>query len=132
MAVDESRFPDSVLDVYRDAALQPGAMTAMINWYRAAFRNAGAWREEVANCPLLKLPTLMIWGEVDAALGVELTHGTDALVEDFTVRYLPEVSHWVQQEAPEAVNDILEAWLTERPVPGARHSSALAVKEVAR
>ena len=31
-------------------------------------------------------------------------------MRDFTLRYLP-VSHWVQQEAPEAVNEILEAWL---------------------
>ena len=34
-----------------------------------------------------------------------------------TIRYLPGVSHWVQQEAPEAVNAILEAWLTGHGVP---------------
>ena len=38
-------------------------------------------------------------------------------MRDLTVRYLPRVSHWVQQEAPEAVNAMLEAWLTGQPVP---------------
>ena len=36
MAVDKARFPAAVLDHYRANALIPGAMTAMINWYRAA------------------------------------------------------------------------------------------------
>ena len=43
----------------------------------------------------------MIWGEEDSALGKETTHGTEKFVADFTIRYLPGVSHWVQQEAPE-------------------------------
>jgi pimeloyl-ACP methyl ester carboxylesterase len=32
-----------------------------------------------------------------------------------TVRYLPGVSHWVQQEAPELVNELIETWLTRVP-----------------
>jgi pimeloyl-ACP methyl ester carboxylesterase len=122
MALDKSRFPDEVLDVYRDQALQPGAMTAMLNWYRA-IRHSPALAGEVETLPVLETPTLMIWGEEDSALGVELSYGTEALVKDFTLRYLPKVSHWVQQEAPEAVNAIVEAWLQGQPVPGAARSS---------
>ena len=59
----------------------------------------------------------MIWGEVDAALGKELSYGTDAYVADLTLRYLPNVSHWVQQEAPETVNAMIEAWLLGKGVP---------------
>ncbi len=116
MAIDKSRFPEEVLDHYRENALKPGAMTAMINYYRAAFRNRDM-QARLAEAPILKTPTLMIWGEEDTALGKELTEGTDALVEDFTLRLLPEVSHWVQQEAPEAVNAMLKAWLSGEPVP---------------
>jgi pimeloyl-ACP methyl ester carboxylesterase len=58
---------------------------------------------------LLEVPTLMIWGEQDSALGRELTNGTDKLVRDFTLRYVPDVSHWVQQEAAETVNAMMEA-----------------------
>jgi len=118
MAVDKSRFPDGVLDQYRKSALLPGAMTAMINYYRAAFRNRAA-SAAIQNPPLLETPTLMIWGEEDAALGRELTYGTERLVKDFTIRYLPQVSHWVQQEAPEAVNAMIRAWIEGRPVPQA-------------
>lgn len=126
MAVDKSRFPDSVLEPYRRNALIPGAMTAMINYYRANFRDPQAqaqtdWRDP----PVLETPTLMLWGEEDAALGRELTLGTGALVRDFTIRYLPQVSHWVQQEAPETVNAMIRAWIEGRPVPQAGLSGRL-------
>ena len=39
-------------------------------------------------------------------------------VQDLTLRFLPGVGHWTQQEAPEEVNEMLTAWLTDRPVPG--------------
>ena len=58
----------------------------------------------------------MVWGENDQALGKELTYGTEELVSDFTLRYLP-TSHWVNQEMPEETNAIVEAWLTGKPVP---------------
>lgn len=108
MAVDKSRFPTEVLDRYAADALRPGAMTGMVNWYRAAARFpgklAGPW-------PVIDIPTLIVWGEADAALGVELLDGTEAHVRDLTIRRLPNVSHWVQQETPESVNDILSGWL---------------------
>jgi pimeloyl-ACP methyl ester carboxylesterase len=108
MAVDKSNFTDAVLDRYALDAQRPGAMTGMINWYRAAMRLqgklAGPW-------PKIETPTLVVWGEADAALGVELLDGTDAYVRDLTVVRLPGVSHWVQQEAPEQVNQVLANWL---------------------
>jgi pimeloyl-ACP methyl ester carboxylesterase len=114
MAVDKSRFPPAVLKVYQDSAAEPGALFGMLAYYRAAFR----YRPK-ARHPKLKTPTLMIWGEEDTALGKELTYRTDELVEDLTIRYLPRVSHWVQQEAPETVNAILAAWLKGERVPEA-------------
>jgi len=118
MAIDKSRFPDEALAVYRDNAARPGALTAMINYYRAFVRGGGA-RQRALGFPVIETPTLMIWGEVDVALGKETTYGTEQYVRDFTIRYLPNVSHWVQQEAPETVNAMLEAWLTGKPVPEA-------------
>ena len=109
MAVDKSNFTPEVLDRYAADAQRPGAMTGMINWYRAAFRLGGKLR---GPWPRIETPTLIVWGEEDAALGVELLDGTDAHVRDLTIRRLPGVSHWVQQEAPEQVNAILREWLT--------------------
>ena len=112
MAIDKSRFPDEVLAVFQQNALQPGALTAMLNWYRANGRHFGALGGPApAASPIIDAPTLLIWGEEDTALGKETTLGTERFVSDLTVRYLPGVSHWVQQEAPEAVNEILESWL---------------------
>ncbi|MDR3498252.1 MAG: alpha/beta fold hydrolase [Parvibaculum sp.] len=118
MAIDKGRFPDSVLNEYKKNALIPGAMTAMINYYRANFRNSET-QKSWENPPMLETPTLMLWGEQDSALGIELTYGTEKLVRDFTIRYLPQVSHWVQQEAPEAVNAMIRAWIEGREVPQA-------------
>ena len=125
MAVDKSRFPEEVLQVYRDNAARPGALTAMLNYYRAFVRGGGGRRQQRLGYPVIDTPTLMIWGEHDTALGKETTYGTDAFVPHLTLRYLPNVSHWVQQEAPETVNAMLETWLTDRPVPEAPRSAAL-------
>jgi pimeloyl-ACP methyl ester carboxylesterase len=87
----------------------------MLNWYRANGRHFGALGGQgSAASPVIDTPTLMIWGEEDSALGKETSFGTERFVTDLTLRYLPRVSHWVQQEAPEAVNEILEGWLGER------------------
>ncbi len=118
MAVDKSRFPDAVLRVYQDAAAQPGALTAMLNYYRALIRAFP--RNRRRGTQRIAVPTLMLWGEVDTALGKELTYGTDKYVTDLTLHYLPNVSHWVQQEAPETVNGLIESWL--KGVLGAKPS----------
>lgn len=108
MAVNKAAFPPDVLDHYRRNALRPGAMTAMLNYYRANFAGLSG---NAPPSPRIETPTLMIWGEQDAALGLELTEGYDPYVADFTLERLPGVSHWVQQEAPETVNARLLAWL---------------------
>lgn len=114
MAIAKEQFPDEVLAVYRHNAGQPGALTAMLNYYRANFHrfmaSPGDALAQCRNNPLT-VATLMIWGETDSALGKELTYGTEELVEDFTIHYLPKVSHWVQQEAPEQTNQFIADWL---------------------
>jgi len=119
-AADRDRFPDEVLEVYRRNAAQPGALTAMINYYRALVRGGGVRRQREAGYPVIETPTLMVWGEDDVALTKETTYGTEEFVRNLTIRYLPRVSHWVQQEAPEAVNAMIRAFLEDRPVPQIR------------
>ncbi len=111
MAIDKSRFPTEVTDVYRANALAPGAMTAMINYYRANRNLLGRYGGAT---PRIEAPTLMVWGEDDTAIDIACTEGYDGLVSDLTLHRLPSVSHWVQQEAPERVNAILVDWIGER------------------
>ena len=108
---------EAALAVFREAASRPGALTAMINYYRALLRGGGRRQLELGN-PVIETPTLMIWGEQDLALTVETTLGTEAYVRDLTLRYLPHASHFVQQDDPETVNTALEAWLSGASVPG--------------
>jgi len=111
MAVNKSLFPDEVLEVYRKAALQPGALTAMINYYRALVMGGGARRQRSLGYPKLDTKTLLVWGEQDSALDLTTLEGTEEFVPDLELHRLPNASHWVQQDAPNEVNQILTKWL---------------------
>jgi pimeloyl-ACP methyl ester carboxylesterase len=111
-ACDPARFPPEVLQVYRDQARLPGALTAMLNWYRAAARGSMAAQVKLGY-PTVEVPTLMIWGEADEALGKETTYGTHRYVANLKLHYVPGASHWVQQDAPERVNEELRRFLGE-------------------
>ena len=84
----------------------------MINYYRANFLGLA----ERAAAPKIDTPVLMVWGEQDTALGVELTEGYRPYVTDFSLRRLPGVSHWVQQEAPGQVNAAMLDWLAMKGI----------------
>ncbi len=105
-AIDKAAFSPEIIEHYRANARVPGALTAMINYYRA--NNRAIFAEPVVP---ITVPTLMIWGEEDRALDIALTEGYAPLVADFELRRLPGVSHWVQQEAPGAVNAAMLDWL---------------------
>lgn len=107
------RFPRDILAIYRSQASAPGAARAMLNWYRAAIR--GGWDRLLAGADqIIDTPTLVIWGEDDVALDQVTLEGTEDHVSDLTIRRLPGVSHWVQQEAPEEVNALIATFLAER------------------
>jgi epoxide hydrolase 4 len=107
MAIDKSAFTTADLEAYKDAAAKRGALTAMLNYYRNLFQQ-GLTQTEWG---VLTTPTLMIWGESDTALGKELTYGTETYVQSLRVRYIPNCSHWVQQEQPELVNQYIHEFL---------------------
>ena len=107
---DPSRFGPEVIALYRDQAAQPGALRAMLAWYRAAARG-GMSAQIRRGFPIIEVPTLMLWGERDVALGLETTYGTERYVRRLELHYLPGVSHWAQQEAPERVNAFIEQFL---------------------
>ena len=107
MAVNKSAFSKEDLEAYKDAAAKRGAMTATLNYYRNIFQQ----RMTSQDWSVLEVPTLMIWGEKDTALGKELTYGTEAYVRDFKIKYIPDCSHWVQQEKPELVNQYMREFL---------------------
>lgn len=111
MAIRKDTFSDEDLEQFRQNILKPGAATAMLNYYRAAFRNRSAMESERGK--KIAAPTLLIWAEDDIALGKELTYGMEPLFSGpFRIHYVPDCSHWVNEEQPELVNRLLLEFLT--------------------
>jgi pimeloyl-ACP methyl ester carboxylesterase len=119
-AIDKSAFSDHDIRMFKEAAAKPGALTGGINYYRAAFRaflsspSSGTGGGEKVKCP-----TLVIWGENDEALGKELTYDFHEEVEGpLDIKYIPNCSHWVQQEQPDLVNSYISEFLADFPGSG--------------
>jgi len=101
-------LPPDVLAVYTGQVTEPGAATAMLNWYRA-IRRPGSRTLNLAQ--VIDVPTLVVWGERDVALDPICLNGTERNVRELIVKRLAGVSHWVQQDAPQVVNELLREFL---------------------
>lgn len=97
---------------------EPGAMTAMLNWYRASSiivpepaeqAERPAWLD--APFPPVTQPTLVIWGMKDFALLSSQLEGLDAVVPRLTIVRVADAGHFIPWEKPEAVNTAMREWL---------------------
>ena len=110
-AVRKDAFSDEDLKELVKAASQPGALSGGINYYRAMFKNLNAATARM-DIPKIKSDTLLIWAENDRALGKELTYGLEPYFSGtLEIKYVPNCSHWVQQEQPLIVIQFLEEFL---------------------
>ena len=97
-------FPPEALDAYRESWRQPGALTGMLNWYRAAL--AGGPPPPPAPRSL-KPPILILWGDQDAYAVPSLAEASAALCANARLRRFPRATHWIIHDAPEVVCDAL-------------------------
>jgi pimeloyl-ACP methyl ester carboxylesterase len=104
-------FTDEDLERYVEAWSQPGALTGMINYYRAALRQSP--RGALSRLRPIQAPTLVIWGERDQHLGAELAEPSRALVPNVRMEWVAEAGHFVQHDAAERVNELLIGFLRE-------------------
>jgi pimeloyl-ACP methyl ester carboxylesterase len=94
------------LDRYVEAWSQPGAATAMINYYRSSVRESS--KQAKAGPRPISAPTLVIWGQRDRYLGEELAEPDREDVPKLDrVERLPDASHWVHHDEAERVNRLL-------------------------
>lgn len=116
-AIDKGAFTDHDIAMFKEAAAKPGALTGGINYYRAAFRQfLRSPHTALENRAKVRCPTLVIWAEEDRALGKEMTLDFHREVEGpLTIRYIPNCSHWVQQERPKEVNSLIMEFLSDYP-----------------
>jgi pimeloyl-ACP methyl ester carboxylesterase len=96
-------FGPEILDRYREAWSQPGALTGMLNWYRALFVDEPATPQPKS----LKPPALVLWGDRDDFGVPKLADDSSALCANVRVRHLPQASHWIIHDAPDVVRDAL-------------------------
>lgn len=101
-------FTDADLDRYRSAWSEPGAITAMINWYRAAMRD----RSTPPSDTRVRVPTLIIWGTSDNFLDRPLAEASLACCDQGRLELIDSATHWLQHEEPERVNRLLIDFLT--------------------
>jgi pimeloyl-ACP methyl ester carboxylesterase len=97
---------------YKKALDQPGALTAALNYYRAAFRHR---RQLFEQARPVAMPTLLIWGEHDRYAGNSLVEAHHQWVRDLRIERISDASHWVQNDTPEKVNRALLAFLRASP-----------------
>lgn len=109
-AVHKDQFTDEVIDAYKEAIAQPGALTSAINYYRAVARQS--LERPTSDNTIVHAPTMVIWGEQDMALGKELNEHLARYVPDLTLHFIPDASHWVQQDRPDLVNRYLQYFLS--------------------
>ena len=100
-------FSDADFTEYVRAWKQPGAMTAMLNWYRAMVQRIPAMPDN----PRVSVPTLVIWGARDVALSLEMAQASVDQCDDGRLVLFEEASHWVQHEEPHQVNALLADFL---------------------
>jgi pimeloyl-ACP methyl ester carboxylesterase len=60
---------------------------------------------------IVRVPTLVIWGERDPALLPRNLEGLEEFVPDLTIRRIPEASHWVVHERPAEVDGYIREFL---------------------
>jgi pimeloyl-ACP methyl ester carboxylesterase len=116
--VDVTEISEAEREQYLAEGSQPGAFTAMLNWYRAASliipppgltMPVPDWLLRAIR--KVHVPTLVIWGMADSALLPVQLDGLDQLVDDLTIVRLPGVGHFAPWEAPGEVAAALGPFL---------------------
>ena len=114
MTIHRKQMPDDLIQLYRRQACEPGALDAMVNYYRAAFRGGGAMRQRRMGYPAVPTPTLVIWGLQDHALVRQNLDGLNEYVTDLTVTTVADAGHFVHEDKPEQVTRAMLIWLQNR------------------
>jgi pimeloyl-ACP methyl ester carboxylesterase len=103
-----SAFTHEDLEKYKEAWSQPGAMTAMLNWYRAAARD----QARVTDATRVSVRTLILWGVKDVALSRRMARPSLDHCDDGNLVFFPGATHWVQHEEADEVNRQLLSFIS--------------------
>ena len=102
-------FTEDEFRHYCEAWSEPGALTPMLDWYRA-FRHFRARNTDL----VVRQPTLILWGDRDLYLAFGLAEASLAFCADGRLRRIEGASHWLQHEGPEMVAEEIIGFLSIR------------------
>jgi pimeloyl-ACP methyl ester carboxylesterase len=102
--------PRSLVDHFVKSVGRPGRLTAALNYYRANLvAGGGAWETPIRVGPIT-MPTALLWGDQDPALGRSAAEATARHVEgEYHLEVLEGAGHWLQFERPAEVSLALSA-----------------------
>jgi pimeloyl-ACP methyl ester carboxylesterase len=100
-------FTEHDFEMYRKAWAQPKAYRSMLNWYRAFVQKPLA----LPSSPRISVPTLLIWGAQDIALGREMAQPSIDLCDDGHLVLFEQATHWVQHDEADRVNELVDTFL---------------------
>jgi pimeloyl-ACP methyl ester carboxylesterase len=112
--------PDVTRERYVEAWSRPGALTAMLNYYRAspirppAPDGSDGPPELEPEAFRVHVPTLVLWGEKDRMLLRANIEGLEDFVDELEIRRFPQASHWIVHEEPEAIASAIAEFAARR------------------
>ena len=105
-----AHLSEGALARYREAWGQPGAITGMINWYRATFRKTSSTTRAIK----IQVPTLLLWGNQDPHLSYEMAPLSFDLCEKGQLVSFEDATHWVLQNKSGAMSQHLIRHFSEK------------------
>ncbi|NNM70802.1 alpha/beta fold hydrolase [Enterovirga aerilata] len=90
-------FAERDLELYREAWARPGALAAMLNWYRALVQR------RLPPAGRIRVPTRILWGRRDVALAPGLAEASLAMCDEGRIVWFDDATHWVLHEEPQAI-----------------------------
>ena len=106
-------FTSEDLDAYRADWRRPGRFDAMANWYRAHFRPDLFNPDVPLELPQVPTPVRYIHGELDWAFVPGMATGSGEFVDgEFDEVVIEGASHWMPQEKPEKVAELIHDWIS--------------------
>ncbi len=105
----KNTFTEADIVEYKKAWSQNGAVTGMLNWYRAAMRRGlrSTLKRKKASARRVHVPTMMLWGKRDIALSFEMAQPSIDLCDQGELTFFDKSTHWVQHDASVEVNQKL-------------------------
>jgi pimeloyl-ACP methyl ester carboxylesterase len=105
----KNTFTDADVAEYKKAWSQRGALTGMLNWYRAIVRRGigSAFSRKKSPARRVHVPTVILWGKRDVALSSDMAQPSIDLCDNGGLDFFDKATHWVQQDASDEVNQKL-------------------------